>query len=611
MKQIIYLCLLIPCISIASSHFVNIIDNSDQAIYVNVITTKIGWLNPSTATSQCNHQTLPGALCKLTLSDGWRSNLTEGNAGTIIISAADGSTCKANFDYTLNPLSIAAIKDSESFTQLQCTGALAQYNFTYINPVFLKSIRHLDDFTDSAESQALEDCGAEATMNCLVLSPPTHDVLKSLTLQDQLDQYEPLNTEQFIGGHNSAVSRSYTNSTLLSNLSYSDPNAAENLINQLNQGVRQIELDIEWDKPTHKLIICHDHVSNLPITQDALCDNNQSLSGSTNSPLNQIAIWAKAHPNDLLFIYFDVNEPIDGHFDLFNQEIASTIGPMVLQPKTYLQTSQLSAYLITHFYHKNLILTNDDGNNGKPDLSPSPWVFTKATLNQQPPLPEMGVDNLINAKIDCRDNTNKYNQLNHLYKHPNHFHLLRLNADRTAIEYIEHQKANYFTTLNLSNYRACPVNIYGLNMLGATPNNTLDPRLASLIWSWQPGYPVNNGATIAQINPSNWHFENQPLKINQTYYALCYKKTAIQSPTTALQWFTIQIAFSKTKLAYDLPNKACHYAGGYFATPVTSYWMDDVVSMLKNNNVNAPVLINLIDANNQWVVNNKSSLLLR
>lgn len=591
---------------------INIINNSNQSFAVKAAAQIIDWRKPSIATSLCPPIMSTPSQCTIQITDGWRDNLTKGNEGEITLLTNSGS-CQAHYHHTDNPFSMTAYKDTEVFSKLQCNGTLANYNFTYQNPAGLYADRPLDAFTESAENQASADCG-QNSMNCLILSPPTEQVITALKLQAQLDQYEPLDAEQFIGGHNSAISPSYTNSKAIYNLSYSDPNASIDLPTQLNIGVRQIELDVEWDKPHNDLLICHNHVSDSPLAQDFLCNDNQTLAGNQNSPLDQIATWASNHPNDLIIIYFDVNEPIDTHLDTFNSEIASTIGRMVFTPadaqklngSTYLQTNRISANLLTHYLHKNIIITNDDGDDHKPDLGNSPWVFTTATPDQKPPLPEVSIEKLISNHINCTGNVNKYTEMNQLYLNPNHFHLLRVNADRTAINYMKDNKADYFTTANLQNYRACPINVFGINMLSAS-----DPRLDKLLWSWEAGYPSNQGADIATINPNNQHFENNTLSKYKQYAVLCYHPSNTSSPTKALDWYTEAITIHDIKDAKNDAEKVCQYSNGLFAAPVTSYWVDDVLSMLNKNQNQAPVLINLINQNGAWIANDRSSLLLR
>src|SRR3990167_1969212 len=68
----------------------------------------------------------------------------------------------------------------------------------------------------------------------------------ALSLQMQKTNHAPLNQTQWIGAHNAAISAQYSTSTSLVNVSYSDPNQYLNITQQLNDGVRFIELDLRW-----------------------------------------------------------------------------------------------------------------------------------------------------------------------------------------------------------------------------------------------------------------------------------------------------------------------------------------------------------------------------
>ncbi|ODN43565.1 hypothetical protein [Piscirickettsia litoralis] len=295
--------------------------------------------------------------------------------------------------------------------------------------------------------------------------------------------------------------------------------------------------------------------------------------------------------------------------------------------KNYFNVSSLPAYKLTakiliNKYHKNIVIVNDDGSSGGgPDLTKSQYVLTAIDHSQATPLIHRSIDGFLPNKIKCVNNTSKYQRINKFYSDDsNHYNLFRMNADRTTINYVSSvgnkkpdQYSDYFTTGNIANLQACPVNIYAMNMLGFTCGSSscdthpTDPRLYSFLWSWGLGYPLRSSSSkIAYINPKTKHFENEEIIANNKYSVLCYKRPVLGqiTPMASLNWYIKSIDFSQANKR-DLV-KLCNASGGYFATPVTSYWMDDVLTKFKANN--RYLLVNYQYQNGQWIANDGKSL---
>ncbi|WP_440993425.1 hypothetical protein [Cysteiniphilum litorale] len=669
MPAIIITCLLIIAErNYAWSNYFTVVNNFNVPIKVSFENGTSDWYDSAGIHNLCSDQGGDSVIvpaqttsCKFQFTDGrmhWYSSY-DSNEGTIRIEDENNpqNYCSIPYYYSRQSASSYFDAHSEVFSSPTCQGsfssnmlsAINDHNITLFRPLAGNVIANVDGMkaANAAESQAEADCnGAD---NCLILSPDAHtsymsngsSLLQSLAIQANINQYEPLNFEQFIGGHNSAISRYYTTSTGGYNLSYVDPDAYADIPTQLEDGVRQIELDIEWANNT--ISLCHNHVSDSSVAKELLCDGNTPLTGLSNSPLNQISKWSNEHPNELLFVYFDVNESLAGHKEAFDQALQSSLRwqtgefkgqSMLFTPQdaqqnyksTALPAYQISAYHLTHDLHKNIILVNDDGGaHGMPDLQDDNYVFTAVAQSTHTPLYEKSAEDFISAMN--KPNADKYAQIKQLFAaDPEHFNLYRINADRTVIDYISSvgntspdDYVNYFTSSNLYKMLNYPINIFSLNMLGATCSSddcnihSTDPRLYSLLWSWQLGYPLIDGAKIAYLDPQSLHFENKPLQDNKDYNVLCLiKNTNILSPNQTFNWHLIRIHITQADQVNEIQvqaENACRRQGyGDFAAPVTSYWLYDVVELILAQHVTTPVLINYVKTTSSWIANNQKGL---
>jgi|GEM_PF-3586349 len=597
----------------------------------------------------------------------------DGNTGSIKIAKADepNSYCEFKYNYSRSSAASYFKAHSEEISPPNCQGSLSAKEFSVVNDrtkefprPLAAGIFNVDKLKAAkiTESLAQADCGGQGGDNCIIASPDMDTYYlgkqgstlgQALSLQTQLDQYEPLNAEQFIGAHNAAVSKHYTSNRIDKlNVSYGDPDNYLSVPDLLNSGVRQIELDVEWYK--NKIVICHNHVSNISFIKLITCSGDHAMAGSSTSPLNQIANWVNQHPDQFVIIYFDVNEPLDGHISAnvagnLDAEIKQTLvwqdgKSMVFTPidanadfnlsDGALPATRLSAYKLMHQYHKNIIITNDDGRSGGgPDLGASQYVFTKVENSIKAPMPVRGVNDFVHFSamsgastlpVSCTT-VDKYNNIiNFDSNESTHTNLLRLNGDRTIINYMGNAGddpngyRDYFTPTNIRQIADCPVNVFSTNMLGATCGSNdchihpTDPRFYSFLWSWQLGYPLKGNAdSLAYIDPNTYHFANQPLKAG-TYAALCLKRdTQVLAPIRTLTWKKESVTLNSgdPHAAWVAANKACKNAGldFVFAAPTTAYLLSDVKLAL--GKLQSKLLINYYQKQGgTWIANSQDAL---
>lgn len=149
---------------------------------------------------------------------------------------------------------------------------------------------------------------------------------RALQLQECIDQEAPLGKAAFLTTHNS-----YNAGVYSQNGSYIDPNQQISIYDQLEIGIRAIELDVhytfsssgfwpwEW-KFSQELKLSHaqgdtgTHPNDRYFTQG----------------LQEIRNWLDAHPNAVLLIY--IEDYIEGHYDKAISEMNGIIGDMVYKP---------------------------------------------------------------------------------------------------------------------------------------------------------------------------------------------------------------------------------------------------------------------------------------
>ncbi len=631
-----------PLSLFAWSNYFRIVNHSDEALQFSIVPNIGGaHLQPTgilptkvlvNGHSQSN---------EIQLTDGkehWWSVIPK-EKGVIYLYNAEGQhNCSIDYYYQYSFHTTYQGFHSLVFSNLTCNNSpLKVNNIDLITPdiksnarPILKSISILnidkDIVGNSTGSYAQFDCTDNSIPgpdNCLIVSPNQNNqtpdntgstLQQSLNLQINIDRFEPLNFEQFIGTHNSMISPVYTTSKNAFDLSYSDPDNYISLTSQLNAGVRQLEFDILWNN--NQILFCHNHVT--PVINNILCTGNSSLS-SVMAEINQ---WIAAHPDQLIMIYLDINQNLGTHvadldkiFSIISQNIFT---PKMAQQYYVSQGHALPAYKISandiiQKYGKHILVVSDED---IADLNNSEYVFTSASHSNVSMLHETGVDDYYKNNIQCNNNDKlDYTAFNQFYGDQGHYNIWRVNGDRTVIAYLSSSNgaisySDYITAAFIKNTLACPVNIYSLNMLGYTENNTSqaasDPRLSAFLWSWAFGFPLQTGGSdIAYIDPHTEHFAND--ETVKAQYALCYQPSeAISGPTIPGNWQVFPINNTNVDLTtFEKANNACA-PGYYFATPTTSYQMANAMHVIKG--INQAVLVNYKKVNNTWQANNGLAL---
>ncbi len=627
--------------SFAISNTFSVINNFPSPISA-TITPKYGNAH-NISKSGCNGglnqvSVAPNQSCQFQFTDD--GSLNPGHEGVIqLFDKSHQQSCSIQYYFHILPTSSHPKKINEitkhtlEFSHLSCSGdGFMKNNIDLVSPAIKASARTLSEqffgagnLSGSVYAMANADC--DGSDNCMVVTPTATQVpipqgsslQQSLTIQNHLSDFEPLNKAQFLGTHNSMISPAYTKARRLLDLSYADPDNFISLTNQLNVGVRKIEFDILWHKDA--VFLCHNHTDFLP--QSISCDDNTPMFAS----VLELKKWLTAHPKEFVIVYLDINQDMGEHWKNIDADFAplndSIYTPAIAQASFRglsdhtLPADQISKHDMLAQGKQLIVVATGDFQ----DLKNSNIVFLHANHSNANLLYERGMDVFDKSHLSC-DGLQKYITGDKLFtEDPGHHNIWRFNGDRTIINYIsgKGQSLDFISTFNLHKSLNCPVNIYSLNMLGFTCNKDnpedcaysgkanmdrpTDPRLMTFLWSWAYGYPLqsHNGMnTQAYISLDPDHITESRLKndsraLSGQHYVLCHQPN---------KWYV--------KLAQNgkSPQSICGdpAKGQHFAIPTTSYQFNDALSAIATDGSvdrHYSVLVNYHYTDNRWVAGNK------
>lgn len=645
--------LLISTQALAWHNQFSVVNNQDKPLRLHIESSQGGVHfspNDSSCVASNDQYTLaPNTSCQFELTDTRAKS-----KGLVTIDADDGEQCTYQYSYSYDLFAPLYSKHSVNFSKQSCSNGLAQ-GISLVNAKIKANARPmltqlpLITLSHGAISMAKGDCGdptkgSESADNCIIVSPaPAQSgtqtsVNKALAFQQGMSRYETLNNTQWIGSHNSAISPLYTHSTDLANVTFSDPDNFSTLTQQLNDGVRQIEFDLLWDQGA--LRFCHNHLNVpdalQPFMRNLLCDGNLPVSHG----VAELNTWLDSHPNEVVFVLLDVNQDLGGHVADINQTFAP------LKNRIYTQDDAKEDYqaitgltladstLPTDTISKDTILSRDKqvvfvADTDQGDISGSPYLFTHALHTNTNLLTQTGVEHLIGAPQPLCDGADKYSALSEFYRgDSSHANIWRTNGDRTIINYLTSAKMSYgyndyITLASIHRLQRCPLNVFSMNMIGLTCNQDdpshcsynnrtdsrpIDPRQFALLWSWANGYPaVGSNATpqaVLRYNSAikSFRLVNDKASVDEAKHVLCHVTAAKMKEKGPGEWFITDIQRKGSN------NAACIAKDGVFATPVTSYQMDDVNHALSQADNTMPVVVNYLQQYGQWVANDKKPL---
>lgn len=294
---------------------------------------------------------------------------------------------------------------------------------------------------------------------------------KALGYQRLLDLGEPLGRTSFQYTHNSYNSKAYANLG-----SYFDPNHTLSLVDQLDSGIRAIELDVHYTYGTSgkDLLLCHgtnDHIG-CSIFDRRFEDG-----------IKEVATWVRQSVNrqEVLLIY--IEEHTDAQYDRLVDVLDAHMGDLIYKPGTCRTLPMSASRADILNAGKQVIIMGGNCGNGRWAATAFNYEFPTGNDTFEP-YPACRTQNQSQAFMQSN--------------------LVRLYEDTTSLSATFGTPPQAITPALMAQAMQCNLGIVGLDKL--VP---FDARLEQAVWSWNAGEPNNyNGAEHCAEQWSNGRFND-------------------------------------------------------------------------------------------------------
>ncbi|MEW5733603.1 MAG: fibronectin type III domain-containing protein [Thermodesulfobacteriota bacterium] len=286
---------------------------------------------------------------------------------------------------------------------------------------------------------------------------------QALQYQGDLDLHAPLGRAAFLTTHNS-----YNAGVYSQNGSYIDPNQKLSIFNQLEVGIRAIEMDVHYTYSSsgfwpwewqfgNELKLCHGN-------GDIGCHANDRF---FTQGLWEVRDWLDDNPDQVVIIY--IEDFIEGQYDKAISEMDNIIGDLVYKPGSCRPLPMDLTKNDVLQAGKQILLIG--GNCATPSWAA--WVFHghfpyTGHLENFTPYPDCGCDG---KDADYLQDF-----------------LVRIYEDRTTLSALFGNPGPYITAASAAQMAKCGVGAIGLDQV--VP---FDSRLAAQVWSWGENEPNDWG----------------------------------------------------------------------------------------------------------------------
>ncbi len=308
-------------------------------------------------------------------------------------------------------------------------------------------------------------------------------VQQALQLQRDIDKDAPLNEATFIGTHNSYNARAYQNTTPR----YMDPNQIISITEQLDQGIRSVELDVHWTTAlqgkhlAHELLLCHARGNH---TGCSIYDRPLI------EALTEMRYWLLAHPHEVILVYLE--HFLNGHEPRLAHQLNQYLGAFLYTPNHVDPTRTPNRCLsLPSQLSKNSVLKA-----GKQVILIVKGCVGMGTQEDQTQFPERLADVVFTGSGNIHNNPYTFidAKIDKFFGFPDcaqtvfdhdrdHTSLWRIFEDRTILSNIGHKQRKLLPA-DMRELMRCGINWPTMDML-----QTNDERLVTAIWSWAPNYP--------------------------------------------------------------------------------------------------------------------------
>lgn len=303
---------------------------------------------------------------------------------------------------------------------------------------------------------------------------------KALALQYDLASDVELRNAPWVYTHNSYNSPAEMGTTL----STRDPNQSLTLLEQLDEGVRSLEIDAHlFNSPSDP------RVGNRgPIVCHARGADQGHAGCSTEKPLvvvlRQIKGWLDRHRDQVILLYLESHlEGLEGH-DAGAASIDETIGPLVYRTKSRGARCDPLPLKLTREQvraaRKQVLIMGPCGEGARWRAYTHDEELRETGSDNAPfrDFPSCGPD-FTRRQYDSR--------------------VIRYYEDATQLSRAVNQGTDPIDATITARMARCGVDLVGFDFLSRG-----DPRLAALVWSWAPGQPASSGDCAVQRFDGRW-----------------------------------------------------------------------------------------------------------
>ncbi|OZG75181.1 hypothetical protein BTA51_02000 [Hahella sp. CCB-MM4] len=276
---------------------------------------------------------------------------------------------------------------------------------------------------------------------------------QALSYQRILDMGQPLGRASFQYTHNSYNSKAYANLG-----SYWDPNHIYSLVDQLDMGIRAIELDVH--DTYGDLLLCHgtdDHTG---------CS---AFDRRFEDGIKEVATWLQQPGNRMEVLIIYLEEHVDGNYDAVVDVLDRHLGTLIYKPGSCSTLPMNISKADVLNAGKQVMLIG--GNCGSTRWAQTVYNYGFPTNNDH-----------FHPYPDC--NTDKYS--NDFVRN----NLVRIYEDSTQLSEVFGDPPQDITPELMAQGMECNLGIIGLDQLKA-----FDSRLIAAIWSWNENEPNDWGGS--------------------------------------------------------------------------------------------------------------------
>jgi hypothetical protein len=355
---------------------------------------------------------------------------------------------------------------------------------------------------------------------------------KALRLQEKLDLNAPLGKASFVTTHNS-----YNAGVYSKNGSYLDPNQKMSLYEQLELGVRALELDVHYAlSSTGRWPWQWKFRKELKLSHASEKWGAHPNDRFFRQGLEEIREWLDAHPDAVLLLY--IEDHVEGNYDQAISEMNATIGDLVYKPHGCRSLPMDISKADILAAQKQILLIG--GNCATANWSQ--YVYnghfsSTENLESFQPYPA----------CQAGDKSPQYLQS----------YLVRIYEDSTRLSALFGNPGPRIQQADARAMAECGIGAIGLDQV--VP---FDPRLEAQIWSWAPNEPNNYGyGEDCAVQRSDGRFNDIACHL--------LRPVAGHNPTTG-QWFVTDGWYTFDQ-AFDAIESEFSGQGAVFAVPINGY----------------------------------------